>query len=147
MARDLESGPAVHARLGRTQVTDPLGPLQFAVMEGLWLRRSATAAEITSGLNACRAEPLSTKTILTCLTRLEEKGLVSHSKESRAYLFSPTKSEDEISAWYLAERFRSIIDRFGDLAVAVFVEQIGQDPDRYQFLCQLVEGNDEGGGP
>jgi predicted transcriptional regulator len=86
------------------------------------------------------------KTILTCLSRLEEKGLVSHSKESRAYVFFPTKSEDEVAAWYIADRFRAIIDRFGNLAVAVFVQQIGNDPDRYRFLCQLVEGNDEGGG-
>lgn len=128
-------------------MSDPLGPLQLEVMEGLWSRHSATAAEITRGLNARRPEPLSNKTILTCLTRLEAKGLVSHARERRAYLFSPTKSADEMSAWYVGGRFRELVDRFGDLAVAVFVEQIGEDPIRYQFLCQLVEGNDERGGP
>jgi predicted transcriptional regulator len=56
-------------------------------MEGLWSRYSATAAEITRGLDARRLEPLSNKTILTCLTRLEAKGLVSHARERRAYLF------------------------------------------------------------
>ena len=145
MVRD--PGPAPRTRPARSQVTHPLGPLQFEVMEGLWLRHSATAVEITRGLNACRQEPLSTKTVLTCLTRLEGKGLVSHSKESRAYLFFATKSEEEVFAWYLAGMFRSIIDRFGNLAVAVFIEQIGEDPIRYRFLRQLVEGNDEGGGP
>jgi predicted transcriptional regulator len=111
------------------------------------MRRSATAAEITQGLNERRPAPLSNKTILTCLARLEAKGLVSHARESRAYLFSPTKSADEVSAWYVGDRFRELIDRFGDLAVAVFVEQIGEDPVRYRFLRQLVEANDEGGGP
>jgi hypothetical protein len=62
-------------------------------------------------------------------------------------VFSPTKSADEVSAWYVGARFRDLIDRFGDLAVAVFVEQIGEDPIRYRFLRQLVEGNDERGGP
>jgi predicted transcriptional regulator len=133
--------------MARPSATDPLGPLQFAVMEGLWIQQSATATEITRQLNAQRRQPLSAKTILTCLTRLEEKGLVCHSKESRAFRFSPTKSEDEVSAWYVADRFQAIIDRFGDLAVAVFVKQIGEDPDRYRFLRQLVEENDEGGGP
>jgi predicted transcriptional regulator len=116
-------------------------------MEGLWSRYSATAAEITRGLNARRLEPLSNKTILTCLTRLEAKGLVSHARERRAHLFWPTKSADEVSAWYGGGRFRELIGRFGDLAVAVFVEQVGEDPIRYQFLRQLVEGNDERGGP
>jgi predicted transcriptional regulator len=133
--------------MARPSATDPLGPLQFAVMEGLWTQRSATAAEITRQLNAQRPRPLSAKTILTCLTRLEEKGLVCHSKESRAFRFSPTKSADEVSAWYIANRFQAIIDRFGDLAVAVFVKQIGDDPARYRFLRQLVEENDERGDP
>jgi predicted transcriptional regulator len=131
----------------RTSTAHPLGPLQFEVMQGLWRRRSATAAELTQGLNARRPAPLSNKTILTCLSRLEAKGLVSHARGSRAYLFSPTKSADEVSAWYVGGRFRELIDRFGDLAVAVFVEQIGEDPIRYRFLRQLVEGNDERGGP
>jgi BlaI family transcriptional regulator, penicillinase repressor len=126
---------------------DPLGPLQLAVMQALWKEGSATAAEITRGLNATRPQSLSAKTILTCLTRLEEKGLVSHSKERRAFRFSPTKSEDEVSAWYVRTRFEAIIDRFGDLAVAVFVQQIFEDPGRYRFLRQLVEANDERGGP
>jgi BlaI family transcriptional regulator, penicillinase repressor len=131
----------------RTLAPDPLGPLQLEVMEGLWSLRVATAVELTHGLNARRRHPLSSKTILTCLTRLEAKGLVSHARESRAYLFSPTKSEDEVAAWYLGGRFRELIDRFGDLAVAVFVKQIGEDPARYEFLRQLVEGHDERGGP
>jgi predicted transcriptional regulator len=116
-------------------------------MEGLWRRRSATAAELTLVLNSWRNPPLSTKTILTCLTRLERKGLVAHAKESRAYVFYPTKSEEEVSAWYLRHRYRAIIDRFGDLAVAVFVQQVGEDPVRYRLLRQLMEGIDEGGGP
>ena len=114
-------------------------------MEGLSSRHSASAAEITRGLNARRLEPLSNKTILTC--RHEAKGLVPHARERRAYLFWPTKSADEVSAWYIGGRFRELIDRFGDLAVAVFVEQVGEVPIRYQFLRQLVEGNDERGGP
>jgi BlaI family transcriptional regulator, penicillinase repressor len=147
MAREPESSLHAQPRSLRPGKADPLGPLQLAVMEALWEQGSATAAEITRGLNATRSQSLSTKTILTCLTRLEEKGLVSHSKERRAFRFSPTKSEDEVSAWYVRTRFEALIDRFGDLAVAVFVQQIGEDPDRYRFLRQLVVANDERGGP
>jgi predicted transcriptional regulator len=135
------------ARGARGLTPNPLGPLQFEIMEGLWTRRTATAVELTRSLNERRPAPLSHKTILTCLARLEAKGLVSHARERRAYLFSPTKSADEVSAWYVRGRFQDLINRFGDLAVAVFVEQIGEDPIRYRFLRQLVEGNYERGGP
>jgi BlaI family penicillinase repressor len=144
MVREPDGRPPLAAR---ALTPHPLGPLQFEIMQRLWMRQATTAAEITQGLNERRPAPLSNKTILTCLSRLEAKGLVSHERESRAYLFSPTKSADEVSAWYVRDRFRELIDRFGDLAVAVFVEQIGGDPIRYRFLRQLLEGNDEGGGP
>lgn len=134
-------------RSNRSRGGEPLGPLQSAVMEGLWQRQSATAAEITSSLNALRPEPLSTKTILTCLTRLEEKGLVCHHKDSRAYRFIPTKSREEVAAWYLLKQFDAIIERFGDLAVAIFVQQVAADPDRFHLLRQMVEVNDARGGP
>jgi predicted transcriptional regulator len=147
MTRVPESSPGAEAPTLPPGRADPLGPLQLSVMQALWKEGSATAAEITRGLNATRPQSLSAKTILTCLTRLEEKGLVSHSKERRAFRFAPTKSEDEVSAWYVRTRFEVIIDRFGDLAVAVFVQQIREDPGRYRFLRQLVEANDERGGP
>jgi predicted transcriptional regulator len=147
MVREPDGGPTSLPPELRAPSAAALGPLQFEVMQGLWRRQSATAAEITQVLNARRPEPLSNKTILTCLSRLEAKGLVSHARASRAYLFSPTKSADEVSAWYVGGRCRELIDRFGDLAVAVFVEQIGEDPIRYRFLRQLVEGNYERGGP
>jgi predicted transcriptional regulator len=66
----------------RALIPNPLGPLQFEVMQRLWVRQSVTAAEITQGLNERRPAPLSNKTILTCLSRLEAKGLVSHARES-----------------------------------------------------------------
>ena len=72
---------------------------------------------------------------------------MSDAKEHRTNLYSPTKSADEVSAWYVGRRCRELIDRFGGLAVAVFGEKIGEDPIRYQFLGRLVEGNDERGGP
>lgn len=123
-----------------------LAPLEYAVMQCLWQAHAATATELTTVLNKDRTEGLSAKTTLTLLTRLEAKGLVSHVKSSRAFVFSPTKDEVELSIWYIEERFRPIIDRYGDLAVAVFVRMIGENPVRYQYLRELVEEHDERGG-
>jgi predicted transcriptional regulator len=73
----------------------PLGPLEDAIMTGLWTRSSGTANELTSMINRHKSEPLSHKTILTCLTRLERKGLVFHTKESRSFRFFPALSAQE----------------------------------------------------
>jgi predicted transcriptional regulator len=132
-------------RKGKSPVLNPLAPLEFAIMRGLWKAKSITAVELTAALNRDRVEPLSAKTTLTCLTRLEAKGLVSHIKSDRAFVFSATKTELELSKWFIGERFRPVIDRYGNLAVAVFVEQVGENPSRYRYLQEIVEGCDEGG--
>ena len=87
---------------------------------------------------------LSPKTILTCLTRLEAKGLVTHDKEGRAYRFSSAKNEMDTAAWYVGNRLSRIVERYDDLAVAVFVNRFCEDPYRRQLVRQLLEALDEG---
>ncbi len=116
-------------------------------MTELWNFSSGTVAEITAMLNGRRARPLSTKTVLTCLTRLEAKGLVRHTKEGRAYRFFPTMTEGDAAAWHIGEGVAEMLDRFGDLAVAVFVERIGADPEHRLLVRRLLEAHDERGRP
>jgi predicted transcriptional regulator len=121
----------------------PLGPLELEVMRKLWEQPSLPAIDITGMLNGQRSSPLSSKTVLTTLTRLESKGLVSHQKQGRAFLFSAAKSEEGLAAWFVGNRIRPILELYGDLAVAVFVEQVAALPVRYRFLRHLVEADDE----
>ena len=120
-----------------------LGPLETAVMKGLWHRGSATAAELTSHINRHRATPLSSKTVLTSLTRLEGKGLVTHAKEKRSFRFYPALTEAETMAKLVGDQLETLIDRFGDLTVTVFVQRLGGTPHRLRQLRELLEVADE----
>ena len=108
---------------------------------------SGTSAEITAMLNRQLPRPLSRKTILTCLTRLEAKGLVKHRREGRAFRFLPTMTEAETSAWHIGNQMSEIMDRYGDLGVTVFAERVCEDPNRRALVRQLLEAIDEGSGP
>src|SRR5665213_2573029 len=125
---------------GRPRAIELFGPLESAVLQSLWTHRSGTANEITSIINREKSRPLSPKTILTCLTRLEGKGLVAHSKESRSFRFYPAMSEQQTLAKLVGDQLERLLDRFGDLTVAVFVERIGEDPHRLSRLRELLEG-------
>jgi predicted transcriptional regulator len=126
------------------EVADPLGPLERVIMKQLWRSASGTSGEITTALNERRGRQLSPKTILTCLTRLEAKGLVTHDRDGRAYRFSPTMSEVDTAAWYVGKRLSEIVERYDDLAVAVFVNRFCGDPYRRQLVRRLLEALDEG---
>jgi predicted transcriptional regulator len=120
--RASQDRPRVTRRQSRA--IEPLGPLEDAIMKGLWSRSSGTANELTRMINCHKPEPLSHKTILTCLTRLERKGLVFHTKESRSFRFFPALSAEETAAKFIGEEVTEILNRFGDLAVAVFVDRL-----------------------
>jgi BlaI family transcriptional regulator, penicillinase repressor len=113
-------------------------------MAGLWTYGSGTASELTALLNREKRTPISPKTVLTGLTRLEQKGLVRHTKEGRHFRFFPALSEEEVAVKYIGEEIGDIIDDFGDLAVAVFVERLGTVPGRLDHLRRLLEVGNEG---
>jgi hypothetical protein len=67
-------------------------------------------------------------------------------KEGRAYRFLPTMSEAETAEWHIGREMALIVDRYGDLAVAVFVRRVCDDPSRRRLLRRLLEALDEGSG-
>ncbi len=73
-----------------TQLTD----LQIALLRVLWDRREATVAEIAEGLRPAR--DLAPTTIATLLSRLEKRGVVSHTAQGRQYVYRARVSEGEV---------------------------------------------------
>ncbi len=64
---------------------------ELDLMDVLWAKGSATAAEMQEGLE----DDLAYTTVLTVLQTLEEKGYTSSQKEGRAYRFYPEVERDE----------------------------------------------------
>lgn len=73
-----------------TQLTD----LQIALLRVLWDRREATVAEIAEALRPDR--DLAPTTIATLLSRLEKRGVVSHTAQGRQYVYRARVSEGEV---------------------------------------------------
>jgi BlaI family penicillinase repressor len=71
-----------------------LGDLQLAVMQVLWARREASAAEVQAALAPERG--LAITTVSTILSRLEKRGLVNHRSEGRLFLYSAAVGEPEV---------------------------------------------------
>jgi predicted transcriptional regulator len=92
-----------------------LGDLQFAIMRVLWRSGESTVAAVHRALVDERG--LAPTTIATMLVKMERKGVVTHRREGRRFVYRPTVSEDEIRRSMVGE----LTDRLfsGDTAALV----------------------------
>ena len=66
---------------------------ELDLMEVLWERGSATAAEVRDALK----DPLAYNTVLTILRRMEDKGYLRHEEEGRAHRYIPLIEREQAS--------------------------------------------------
>jgi predicted transcriptional regulator len=80
--------------------TVQLGELQLAIMQVLWQRGEATAADVHAAL---AERGLALTTIATMLTKMEHKGVVGHRAEGRRYIYTPRVSQDQVKRSMVGE--------------------------------------------
>jgi predicted transcriptional regulator len=71
----------------------PLGELQLAIMQVLWERGEASAADVHAAL---AERGLAYTTIATMLVKMEHKGIVSHRAEGRRFIYQPLLSAQRV---------------------------------------------------
>lgn len=118
-----------------------LGELEGAVMDILWTRDQATVREVLDELNATRS--LAYTTVLTVMSRLVEKGLLTQHKTGRAYMYRPSMSRETFAAETAGQVVRSLVADFGDIALVQFSQELAAlDPARLAALKSLLEQDD-----
>lgn len=79
---------------------------EFEVMQIVWEHEPISTNEIVERLS--RKSTWSPKTIQTMLIRLEKKGVLTHDKESRVFIYSSLIKKDI----YIADESHSFLNRF-----------------------------------
>lgn len=88
--------------------------------------------EVAGRLNAGRSEPLAYTTVMTVLSRLAGKKVVARKRQGRGYVYIPTVADSaEIAV-------RGVLARFGDAALARFVDQVELDAGLRARLHRLM---------
>ena len=107
-------------------------------MQIIWMRGPSLVSEVEEILNGRRSEPLAYKTVLTICTRLSDKGILTHEKEGRAFRYGPTMTEAEFVVDQASKAADTMLNRFGDVALATFVNQVATDPEQLAALRSLL---------
>ncbi len=129
--------------------SDLLGPLEAEVMRVMWEKEQATVRQVVGSLQARRS--VAYTTVMTIMSNLVGKGLLRRVPEGKAYSYTVALSREAFLEQKSREAVSEVITRFGDLAIARFMEAVARlEPDDLERLRQLatqkgLERKDKGG--
>ncbi len=113
-----------------------LGGRQLAVMRVLWDRGEATVAQVQELLDLER--PLAYSTVATVISRMEQKGLVTHRVEGRVFYYRPAVSEDGAGQSMVGELVERIFGGSPSELVSHLLESDQVDSGELDRIKQLV---------
>jgi predicted transcriptional regulator len=129
------------ARRKRPKIDEMMAPLEAEVMQVIWKVGPSLVWDVEAVLNARRDPPLNYKTVLTLCARLVDRGLLRPEREGKANRnrYVPTMTEEEFVAQQARKAADTLLSRFGDAALASFVDQVSANPQQLAALRDLLD--------
>ncbi|MEM1450108.1 MAG: BlaI/MecI/CopY family transcriptional regulator [Planctomycetota bacterium] len=124
---------------------DRLSGLQLGILRALWSAGEATVQDVRDALANERA--LAPTTVATILKRLEARGLVTHRRDGRQYVYSATETARDVETSMVTGLVRDLFGgRTEDLfAHLVTSEDVSDDQlERVRRMIEERAGREEG---
>jgi predicted transcriptional regulator len=117
----------------------PLHELEAEVMDAIWDRGESSVRQVMETLNAGAARSRAYTTYMTIMARLDGKGLLERRREGKSDFFRPSYSREQYANVRARTELDSIVDQFGELALAHIARQMAQlDPERRRALERIA---------
>ena len=111
-----------------------LGMAELEVLKTLWDHGPATVRQVLNHLHV-QGRKLAYTTVLTYLTRLEQKGYVRSDKSGLAYVYRPKVSRAKVTK----SRLRSLIEELYDGAAGPLVLQLMREHEQKLSTDEITE--------
>lgn len=123
-----------------------LGDLEAEIMETIWQKgRAVTVREIYEELRNRRN--IAYTTVMTIMSRLAEKELLSKTQESNYYLYSPVYSREEFTDRVVSLVLDGLLAEFSQPVLSHLVDKIqDEDEEKLAQLEQLIKERRAKGG-
>ena len=110
----------------------------------IWQRGTVTVRDVLEVVTATR--PLAYTTVMTIMSRLVEKGLLTVAKTGKTHHYRAAQTREGFEAQAVGQVVQSLIDDFGgELAISQFVEKLAVvDPNNLARLTELARLAQEG---
>lgn len=108
-------------------------------MEEVWRLGPTAVRGVMDALNARAARPRAYTTIMTIMSRLDAKGLLTRQRQGRADVYAPVLSREAYLEARAGAEVGALVDEFGDRALAHFARRVARlDPARREQLRRLA---------
>jgi len=115
--------------------TDPLSRRERQIMDIIYARGQATAAEVTATL----PDPPSYSAVRALLRILEQKGHLRHQQDGPRYVFLPTVSRERARRSALRNLVRTFFDGSSAQAAAALIDQAQLSDEEFDRLAAAIE--------
>jgi predicted transcriptional regulator len=123
------------------KVPPPLHELEAEVMEEVWRHDAEVSVrQVREALNTRRgSKERAYTTIMTIMSRLEKKGLLTRHRQGKAYHYQPSMSREQYFDARARGEVEGLVSDYGDLALTHFARQMEKlDPQRRAKLRRLA---------
>ena len=123
-------------RLDQHGLARLFGELEAKIMNVIWSLEEPTVQDVVDRLG----KRANYKTVMTVMNRLAAKGFLERHKVSRAFVYVPRFSREELVERLSRQVLDGLITDFGSAVLAQFVEAVEEtDRARLADLAALVE--------
>ena len=112
-----------------------LTEVELELMDVLWMKGSATVGEIVEALPE---ERLAYSSVLTMMRILEQKGYVSHEKESRAFVYRPLVDRQQAQKSVVGYLLKRFFNNSPELLVVNLLEHEDLSPAEVKRLKRMI---------
>ncbi len=127
-------------KLDHAGLTRLFGDLEARVMEIIWQLREATVGDVLARLG----DEYHYNTVMTVMSRLADKGVLTRRREGRAHVYTPVEDRDAFLARVSRDVAEGLLREFGTLAIAQFIDAADAiDPNLLAELRRRVEQKTE----
>jgi predicted transcriptional regulator len=117
------------------QASDPLSRRERQIMDIIYARGQATAAEVTAAL----ADPPSYSAVRALLRILEQKGHLRHQQDGPRYVFLPTVSRDRARKSALRSLVKTFFDGSSVQAATALIDQSDLSDEDFRRLAEVID--------
>jgi predicted transcriptional regulator len=108
-------------------------------MDVIWARGESSVREVMETLNGDSSRPRAYTTYMTIMARLDGKGLLERRRQGKTDFYTPSCTRPEYADARARAALDSIVDQFGDLALAHIARQMAElDPERRRALEKIA---------
>ena len=115
-----------------------LGPLETEITQTLWQEERSTVKKVHRKLSSQRE--IAYTTVMTTMSRLAEKGVLTRHREGLAYVYTPAISEEDFMTMVVHQVIDGLLDDYSDTVIEYMIDYLSRNnPAELERLQSVIQ--------